>query len=58
LVDSEPDEAQTFTIYLPLIDQELKLDVKSDVQPAPLTLRGTETLLVVEDQEQIRKLVS
>jgi two-component system, cell cycle sensor histidine kinase and response regulator CckA len=54
-VDSSPGKGTSFQIYLPLcagrpaID-ELKLD-------SPDTLRGSETILLVEDSEPLRKLV-
>jgi two-component system, cell cycle sensor histidine kinase and response regulator CckA len=54
-VYSEPGEGTTFKVYLPCTDRE----------PTPLTQRpheaeeptGTETILVVEDQDSVRALV-
>ncbi len=53
LVDSEPGKGAKFTIFLPRIDARIK--VRSE--PAPSPLGGTETILVVEDQQQLRKMV-
>jgi two-component system, cell cycle sensor histidine kinase and response regulator CckA len=50
-VESEPGEGTTFEIYLPRVDAS-----KDSVRPAPpLTmLRGSETVLLVEDEDQVR----
>jgi CheY-like chemotaxis protein len=53
-VYSEPGEGTAFTIYLPRIDAGVKLQKEPEAKPA--SLRGTETILVVEDQEQLRKM--
>jgi CheY-like chemotaxis protein len=53
-VYSEPNKGTTFKVYLPRVDDEvdvLQLDV------APATLRGTETVLLVEDEEQVRTVI-
>ena len=45
-----------FLQAIPLFDSELALTVS--VEPTPLsTLRGSETILVVEDEEQVRNIV-
>jgi PAS domain S-box-containing protein len=54
-VYSEPGDGTTFSIYLPRVDEPCAEEV-ADV-PTPL-LRGTETILVVEDQEQLRKMAA
>ena len=54
LVDSEPGKGATFTILLPRIDAEMK----AGCEPSPSPLGGTETILVVEDQQQLRKMVA
>ena len=54
LVDSEPGKGATFTIFLPRIDAGIKVGC----EPAPSPLGGTETILVVEDQQQLRKMVA
>jgi signal transduction histidine kinase len=53
-VYSEPGQGTTFKVYLPRIDAE------ADVQRptvAPATLRGTETILIVEDEEQVGAVI-
>jgi CheY-like chemotaxis protein len=52
-VYSEPGEGTVFTIYLPMINAEPKLP---ESEPAPTSSCGTETILVVEDQDQLRKM--
>ncbi len=52
-VYSEPGGGTTFKIYLPAVADE----VGPDVQPVtPTAIRGHETILLVEDQEIVRKL--
>ena len=53
-VYSEPGRGTTFKVYLPRVDAEL--DVVGP-HPAPATLRGTETILLVEDEDQVRTIV-
>jgi PAS domain S-box-containing protein len=53
-VYSEPGQGATFTIYLPRI--EFGANLQLEREPAPASLGGTETILVVEDQEQLRKM--
>ncbi|HLK35448.1 MAG TPA: response regulator [Polyangiaceae bacterium] len=53
-VYSEPGKGTTFKVYLPRHDQTV-----TDIMPAPLpitNLRGSETVLLVEDEEQVRNL--
>jgi nitrogen-specific signal transduction histidine kinase/CheY-like chemotaxis protein len=54
-VHSERGRGTTFAVYLPRIDAVVvKLPLELD--PTPASLRGTETILVVEDQDQLRKM--
>ncbi|HET7544586.1 MAG TPA: PAS domain S-box protein [Polyangiaceae bacterium] len=50
-VSSELGKGTTFKVYFPTVDAVL--DVAGPA-PAPATLRGKETILLVEDQEQVR----
>jgi len=52
-VSSEPGRGATFRIYFPLTDEDPD---SMQLTTAPRTLRGTETILLVEDEEQLRAL--
>jgi PAS domain S-box-containing protein len=54
-VQSEPDRGTTFTIHLPVADDDATEPVATPA--AHRQLRGTETILLVEDEQPIRKLV-
>ena len=53
-VYSEPNEGTTFKIYLPRADA--RDDFQERFTAAPETLRGVETVLLTEDDEQVRTL--
>jgi PAS domain S-box-containing protein len=54
-VYSEPGNGATFKIYLPRIDQPVSRGREQRAESE--TLRGSETVLVVEDEEVVRKLI-
>src|SRR5487761_1437237 len=53
-VESEKGKGALFKIYLPRIEQPVT--TRSESIQAPLTLRGSETILLVEDAEPLRLL--
>jgi PAS domain S-box-containing protein len=53
-VYSEPGKGTTFKVYFPRKDGPV--DTPATVPPSPLTLRGVETILLVEDEEQVRAI--
>jgi PAS domain S-box-containing protein len=54
-VYSEPGQGTTFKIYFPRVEEVLKPDKPARVSPVSLT--GSETILVVEDDAALRELV-
>ncbi len=53
-VQSDPGTGTVFKIYLPLVDSQLYIEEKIRLYPNP---RGTETILVCEDEPDIRKFI-
>jgi len=53
-VSSEPGRGTSVTVYLPRIDQPAVAEPEA---PAAKAARGSETILLVEDEEQVRHLV-
>jgi len=54
-VYSEPGQGTTFKIYLPQVDGPLEKEIRKKVVNGGLP-GGRETILVVEDEEEVRKL--
>jgi len=54
-VESEKGKGSIFTIYLPRVEKHIIAPTKSS--PEPLNFRGSETVLLVEDAEPLRRLV-
>jgi CheY-like chemotaxis protein len=52
-VSSEPDHGATFRIYFPCTDEDPD---SMQLATSPRTLQGSETILLVEDEEQLRAL--
>jgi PAS domain S-box-containing protein len=55
-VYSEPGIGTTFKIYFPRVDEHIDAMEKTVITDQ--SMKGTETILVVEDEEQVRNLVS
>ena len=55
-VESEKGKGATFRIYLPRLDEPVT--IRKDSSQTPPTVKGTETILVVEDAQPLRKLTS
>jgi PAS domain S-box-containing protein len=53
-VDSELDRGTTFRVYLPIVERAL--DTVGAPLPVPVALDGSETILLVEDDDQVRGL--
>jgi PAS domain S-box-containing protein len=53
-VESEPRKGATFRVYLPCVDA--MVEARRSVVVTP-TLRGTETIVVVEDEDKVRRVI-
>jgi two-component system, cell cycle sensor histidine kinase and response regulator CckA len=53
-VESEPGKGTTFTVYLPLTDE---LEKAPAVEMIPSTLLGSETILIAEDEDDLRAML-
>jgi len=54
-VYSEPAKGTTFKVYVPRTDR--RPDAPTTSSPPPVTLRGPETVLIVEDEDQVRAIM-
>ena len=54
MVDSEPGQGACFTIYLPRVKQAIAPDISANAEAPP---RGTETILIAEDEEALREAI-
>ena len=54
-VYSEPGQGTTFKVYLPCVDQIADI---SEAAPPSADYRGTETVLLVEDEDLVRQIAS
>lgn len=52
-VDSQPGTGTTFRIYLPMLDESVARKARIEASDSR---RGSETILVVEDEEMVRRL--
>jgi two-component system cell cycle sensor histidine kinase/response regulator CckA len=55
-VYSEPSFGTTFKVYWPLVG-DTELPTRIEPKPTPQSMRGSETVLVVEDDDMVRGLV-
>lgn len=55
-VHSELGRGTVFKIFLPLVQDAIQIQVKTEMKPDQ-PLQGTQTILVVEDQEELRELI-
>jgi PAS domain S-box-containing protein len=53
-VYSEPGQGTSFKVYLPAVDSPI--ETKSSQPEAPAASKGTESILLVEDEEAVREL--
>jgi two-component system cell cycle sensor histidine kinase/response regulator CckA len=56
-VYSEPGVGTTFKVYLPSVDRDVESQVVGAPAPRVTKLRGSETVLLVEDEDQVRIIV-
>jgi PAS domain S-box-containing protein len=54
-VKSEPGQGASFHLYLPAVQKAAELDARTDASSAP---RGQETILLVEDEDDVREVLT
>jgi PAS domain S-box-containing protein len=57
-VYSEPGKGSCFKVYLPLAIARPGGELEAEAEPSAAALRGSETILVVEDQPEVRAVTS
>jgi two-component system cell cycle sensor histidine kinase/response regulator CckA len=57
-VYSEAGEGTTFRIYFPLVGQDVVQEATPVIAEHPEALRGYETILLVEDEESVRRFAA
>jgi PAS domain S-box-containing protein len=57
-VESEPDQGASFTIYLPAVLAAIETAVEKETAPEPPTPGGAEAILLVEDEDMVRRYVT
>ena len=56
-LQSEPGQGTTFCIYFPEVREGARATVEAAGRESPETYRGSETILVVEDEDSVRKFI-
>jgi len=56
-VDSQPGQGAVFSLYFPASERQVLPDLPEDAGEMP-TARGSETILVIEDEEDLRELLT
>jgi two-component system cell cycle sensor histidine kinase/response regulator CckA len=56
-VDSQPGKGSAFRLFFPQVDQEIALSAQAPVSNT-VALRGTETVLLLEDERSFRKMTA
>ena len=56
-VDSSPDEGACFNIYLPRVEETINLEDEGMIFKTGAEIEGDETILLVEDAENVREVI-